>query len=160
VVANQPINQPANQLAGSTRTNPLPLTIIPNPPPPPPGHDPRAPQLDADDAESGHGLAADHLCVLRGRRVLRWGAESLAWLRGGNLAAVRDRCQPDALIGTVLWPHLSPPDPPPTKTGYAALGDKTPGNILTGFSHPAALVTAANAFVLVHMVGAEWLVRC
>lgn len=38
-------------------------------------------------------------------------------------------------------------------TGYAALGDDTPGNILTGFSRPAALVTAANACVLVHMVG-------
>lgn len=36
--------------------------------------------------------------------------------------------------------------------GYAALGEGTPGNILTGFSHPAALVTAANAMVLVHMV--------
>lgn len=37
--------------------------------------------------------------------------------------------------------------------GYAALGDATPGNILTGFRHPAGLVTAANAMVLVHMVG-------
>jgi hypothetical protein len=36
-------------------------------------------------------------------------------------------------------------------TGYAALGDKTPGNILTGFTSPAALVTAANAMVLIHM---------
>jgi hypothetical protein len=37
--------------------------------------------------------------------------------------------------------------------GYAALGDATPGNILTGFASPPALVTAANAMVLVHMVG-------
>ncbi|KIZ07946.1 hypothetical protein MNEG_0019 [Monoraphidium neglectum] len=35
--------------------------------------------------------------------------------------------------------------------GYAALGDATPGNILTGFNSPKALVTAANAMVLVHM---------
>ncbi|KAI8466468.1 MAG: transmembrane amino acid transporter protein-domain-containing protein [Monoraphidium minutum] len=39
-------------------------------------------------------------------------------------------------------------------TGYAALGDATPGNILTGYASPAALVTAANAMVLVHMVPA------
>lgn len=38
--------------------------------------------------------------------------------------------------------------------GYAALGDATPGNILTGFSSPAGLVTAANAMVLVHMIPA------
>jgi hypothetical protein len=38
--------------------------------------------------------------------------------------------------------------------GYAALGDATPGNILTGFNSPKALVTAANAMVLVHMVRA------
>ena len=37
-------------------------------------------------------------------------------------------------------------------TGYAALGDATPGNILTGFTSPPGLVTAANAMVLVHMV--------
>lgn len=36
--------------------------------------------------------------------------------------------------------------------GYAALGDLTPGNILTGFETPAGVVRAANAMVLVHMV--------
>jgi hypothetical protein len=39
-------------------------------------------------------------------------------------------------------------------TGYAALGDATPGNILTGFARPVGLVAAANAMVLVHMVPA------
>lgn len=39
-------------------------------------------------------------------------------------------------------------------TGYAALGDATPGNILTGFPSPLGLVTAANFAVLVHMIPA------
>lgn len=39
-------------------------------------------------------------------------------------------------------------------TGQAALGEKAPGDILTGFSSPRWLVAAANVFVLVHMFGA------
>jgi amino acid permease len=39
-------------------------------------------------------------------------------------------------------------------TGYMALGDFVPGDILTGFSSPSAVVTAGNAMVLIHMISA------
>lgn len=39
-------------------------------------------------------------------------------------------------------------------TGYMALGDKVPGDILTGFSEPAGVVGAANVMVLLHMLPA------
>lgn len=39
-------------------------------------------------------------------------------------------------------------------TGYAALGNAVPGDILTGFAGPAAVVTAANVMVLLHMLPA------
>lgn len=39
-------------------------------------------------------------------------------------------------------------------TGYLALGDAVPGDILTGFSGPASVVTAANVMVLLHMLPA------
>ncbi|XP_052118746.1 amino acid permease 8 isoform X2 [Arachis duranensis] len=38
--------------------------------------------------------------------------------------------------------------------GYAAFGDHTPGNILTGFYEPFWLVALGNTFVVIHMVGA------
>ncbi|KAL5712079.1 hypothetical protein ACHQM5_014284 [Ranunculus cassubicifolius] len=38
--------------------------------------------------------------------------------------------------------------------GYAAFGNGTPGNILTGFSKPFWLVDIANVFIIVHLVGA------
>ncbi|KAL5704125.1 hypothetical protein ACHQM5_022597 [Ranunculus cassubicifolius] len=38
--------------------------------------------------------------------------------------------------------------------GYAAFGDATPGNILTGFSKPLWLVDMANIFIIVHLIGA------
>ena len=40
--------------------------------------------------------------------------------------------------------------------GYAAFGDKAPGNILTGFGfyNPYWLVDFANACIVVHLVGA------
>lgn len=38
--------------------------------------------------------------------------------------------------------------------GYAALGDAVPGDILTAFSQPASVVTAANVMVLLHMLPA------
>lgn len=38
--------------------------------------------------------------------------------------------------------------------GYLALGDAVPGDILTGFSGPASVVTAANVMVLLHMLPA------
>jgi len=40
--------------------------------------------------------------------------------------------------------------------GYAAFGDHTPGNILTGFGfyEPFWLVALGNVFIVVHMVGA------
>ncbi|KAL5704122.1 hypothetical protein ACHQM5_022595 [Ranunculus cassubicifolius] len=38
--------------------------------------------------------------------------------------------------------------------GYAAFGNATPGNILTGFSKPFWLVDIANIFIIVHLVGA------
>jgi amino acid permease len=39
-------------------------------------------------------------------------------------------------------------------TGYMALGDKVPGDILTGFSEPAGVVAASNVMVLLHMLPA------
>eukprot|EP00878_Enallax_costatus_P023655 GHUV01025173.1.p1 GENE.GHUV01025173.1~~GHUV01025173.1.p1 ORF type:complete len:226 (-),score=42.89 GHUV01025173.1:895-1572(-) len=39
-------------------------------------------------------------------------------------------------------------------TGYLALGENVPGDILTGFSKPASVVTAANVMVLLHMLPA------
>lgn len=40
--------------------------------------------------------------------------------------------------------------------GYAAFGDHTPGNILTGFGfyEPFLLVALGNVCIIVHMVGA------
>lgn len=38
--------------------------------------------------------------------------------------------------------------------GYLALGNAVPGDILTGFSEPSFVVTAANAMVLIHMLPA------
>ncbi|MED6181879.1 hypothetical protein PIB30_023402 [Stylosanthes scabra] len=38
--------------------------------------------------------------------------------------------------------------------GYAAFGDHTPGNILTGFYEPFWLVALGNTFVVIHMIGA------
>jgi len=40
--------------------------------------------------------------------------------------------------------------------GYAAFGDQTPGNILTGFGfyEPFWLVALGNVFIVTHMVGA------
>ncbi|KAF8062023.1 AAP2 [Scenedesmus sp. PABB004] len=39
-------------------------------------------------------------------------------------------------------------------TGYAALGNAVPGDILTAYDRPAGVVTAANAMVLLHMLPA------
>jgi amino acid permease len=39
-------------------------------------------------------------------------------------------------------------------TGYMALGDAVPGDILTGFTEPAGVVGAANVMVLLHMLPA------
>ncbi|XP_027330896.1 amino acid permease 1-like [Abrus precatorius] len=38
--------------------------------------------------------------------------------------------------------------------GYAAFGDNTPGNILTGFTEPFWLVALGNACIVIHMIGA------
>ncbi|KAF5188314.1 Amino acid permease [Thalictrum thalictroides] len=38
--------------------------------------------------------------------------------------------------------------------GYAAFGNNAPGNILTGFNEPFWLVDIANAFIIIHLVGA------
>lgn len=38
--------------------------------------------------------------------------------------------------------------------GYAAFGDNTPGNILTGFTEPFWLVALGNGFIVIHMIGA------
>ncbi|KAL7187677.1 hypothetical protein ACSBR1_037688 [Camellia fascicularis] len=40
--------------------------------------------------------------------------------------------------------------------GYAAFGDRAPGNLLTGFGfyEPFWLVDMANIFIVVHLVGA------
>jgi len=40
--------------------------------------------------------------------------------------------------------------------GYAAFGDGTPGNILTGFGfyEPYWLIALGNVFIVIHMVGA------
>jgi amino acid permease len=38
--------------------------------------------------------------------------------------------------------------------GYLALGNAVPGDILTGFTEPSFVVTAANAMVLIHMLPA------
>lgn len=39
-------------------------------------------------------------------------------------------------------------------TGYMALGDAVPGDILTGFTEPAGVVGSANVMVLLHMLPA------
>jgi amino acid permease len=44
--------------------------------------------------------------------------------------------------------------------GYAALGDATPGDVLTAFEAPRWLVAAANAMVLVHMISAFQVCVC
>ncbi|XP_052737016.1 amino acid permease 8 isoform X2 [Vigna angularis] len=38
--------------------------------------------------------------------------------------------------------------------GYAAFGDNTPGNILTGFTEPFWLVALGNGCIVMHMIGA------
>jgi len=38
--------------------------------------------------------------------------------------------------------------------GYAAFGDNTPGNILTGFTEPFWLVALGNGCIVIHMIGA------
>jgi len=38
--------------------------------------------------------------------------------------------------------------------GYAAFGDNTPGNILTGFTEPFWLVALGNGCIIMHMIGA------
>lgn len=40
-------------------------------------------------------------------------------------------------------------------SGYAAFGDLTPGNLLTGFEsfHPHVLIDFANACVILHLLG-------
>ena len=40
--------------------------------------------------------------------------------------------------------------------GYAAFGDSTPGNLLTGFGffNPYWLIDIANVMIMVHLVGA------
>ncbi|CAJ1972323.1 unnamed protein product [Sphenostylis stenocarpa] len=38
--------------------------------------------------------------------------------------------------------------------GYAAFGDNTPGNILTGFTEPFWLVALGNGCIIIHMIGA------
>ncbi|KAK7293846.1 hypothetical protein RJT34_16723 [Clitoria ternatea] len=38
--------------------------------------------------------------------------------------------------------------------GYAAFGDKTPGNIITGFYEPFWLVALGNVCIVIHMIGA------
>lgn len=40
--------------------------------------------------------------------------------------------------------------------GYAALGNNTPGNFLTGFGfyEPYWLIDMANVFIIVHLIGA------